>query len=169
MAEVFNDNIYILHRRLNRFMFELAKDQSANVSDVTVYLQERIKSYIAELRNYLTWIEEHGGVLDLPESHPVAIPLDPDPVIPPIENEMVLEFVMMLKRAKVEMINSNSARYPSGIISHDRKRFQAVIDRMDEFLSSYVTKITPVDQPESTPRIKDTGEGRKGINPIATA
>ena len=67
--EVYNDDIAGVYRRINRFLEELQKSASSNVSDVNKFDLDRIKSYIESLTKYIDWIIAQPQ-LDLPETHP---------------------------------------------------------------------------------------------------
>lgn len=160
----FNDDIVGIYRRINRFIEELQKSASANVADVNIYDKLRLKSYLSALTTYIDWVVGQPS-LDLPETHPKALELEPVPAIQEVENLMVRDFVRLLERGRDEVINSQSARNATGLISFDENRLRAVIEKAEKYLDSYVDKVTPIDLPESSPVSPDSGSGRTGINP----
>ena len=153
-----NHDIYGLVRRINRFIVELVKAASANVSEITGHDQRRLVSYLDALKAYKAWIVGQP-VLDLPETHPQDYDVPPNPVVPTLENESVADVVNLLCKLRDELIASQSARYASTMLSHDAVRFDAIIAKVESFLSDYVGTATPLDLPESSPRAELTGPG----------
>jgi hypothetical protein len=163
MAEVLNDDVVGLYKRLNRFIEELFKSQSANVTDMNVHDQNRLQSYLNSVTAYLDWIVSSDQPMDYPETHPKVTVLEEPPVVPDIENPIVVDLVKLFIRARDEMTNSQSARYSTGLIVHDEQRVRAVVQRAQDYLDNYIKAVVPIDQPESTPKQTDTGSGRTGI------
>ena len=89
--------------------------------------------------------------LDLPETAPRSYQLDADPTVPLIENEAIRDTIVMLEVARDELINSQSARMPVGLLSFDSRRVSAVVDKVEAFLNSYIREVQPLDLPESSP------------------
>ncbi len=161
---VFNDDVAGIYRRTNRFIEELQKSSSANVTDVNEFDQDRIITYLNSLTVYLNWVMSQP-LLDLPETHPKTLELEEPPVLLLVENLMIKDLIRLFERGRDEMINSQSARNASGLISFDNVRIRAVIEKAQKYLSDYVQKVIPLDLPESSPMAPDTGAGRTGINP----
>jgi len=153
-----NHDIYGLVRRINRFIVELVKAASANVSEMTGHDQRRLVSYLDALKAYKEWIVGQP-VLDLPETHPQNYELAANPTVPPLENESVADVVNLLCKLRDEMIASQSARYASTMLVHDATRFDAIVAKVEAFLSDYVGAATPLDLPESSPKTELTGPG----------
>jgi hypothetical protein len=164
-ATVFNTDIFGLVRRLNRAIFELIKSASANIIDMNAFDQGRLTAYIGGLRSYVAWVVAQPQ-LDLPESSPDPIQIAAGPQIPAsMENDAIMDLVEMLRRARVELVNSQSARQSTGLITYDHNRFLSILNKAENFLNQYIKIVQPVDAPESTPRDSDTGTGRTGTNP----
>jgi len=161
---IFNDDIVGIYRRINRFIEELQKSASSNVADINIYDKIRLQSYLDALSIYLDWIVAQPS-LDLPETHPKAIELENVPLVQDVENLMIRDFVRLLERGRDEIINSQSARNATGLISFDQGRLRAVVEKAQKYLETYVDKVTPIDFPESSPASPDSGSGRTGINP----
>jgi hypothetical protein len=164
MAEVLNDDVVGIYKRMNRFIVELVKSQSANVTDMNIHDQKRLQSYLDSIAFYIDWVVSADNPMDYPETHPTSTILEEVPVVPEIENPIVVDLVKLLTRARDEVTNSQSARYSTGLISHDEVRLRSVIARVQLYLDNYIKKVVPIDQPESSPRITDTGSGLTGIN-----
>jgi hypothetical protein len=159
-----NQDILGMCSRLKRFIEEALKCQSANAAHVISYDLERLKSYLSACRNYRNWVSGQPQ-LDLPELHPRDYFLDcaSDETIDAVENESIKDWCRMFEAAWYELVNSQSSRMASGFISHDLRRFDHVIDKMEKFLSEYVEKTLPLDLPESIPAQAGVTSGRTGI------
>jgi hypothetical protein len=164
MAEIFNDDIVGIYRRINKFIEELQKSASANVADVNVYDKIRFTSYFNALTQYVNWVKAQPS-LDLPETHPKHIELEAPPEIQDVENLMIRDLVRLLERGRDELINSASARNATNLIVFDESRFRAVIEKAENFIDGFISTVSPIDLPESSPLNSDSGPGRTGINP----
>lgn len=159
---VYNHDVVGFHRRINRFIVELIHSVSSNVSQLSKFDINRMKSYIKAIREYQQWCTSQPQ-LDLPETAPMKFPLEADPVIPDVENESVADAINMLILAREELVNSQSARQASGLIGFDGERLKAIVDKLDAFLDSYVSSATPLDLPESSPQEPMVEAGLKGV------
>lgn len=158
----YNHDISGFHRRINRFIVELLKSVISSGSQVNLFDQERLTSYISALRAYQGWVNAQPQ-LDLPDTHPRSYALDSNPDIPDLENESIVDAVRMLELSRDELVRSQSSRNAAGLMPFDSKRFTAMVDKVDSFLNSYITDITPLDLPESSPQTEMTGDGQTGI------
>ena len=146
-----NDDIVGLHNRINRTLVELYKSASANVTAVNVHDFKRTSDYLVDLTLFTDYITSPEFPLDLPDTHPFTHTLSPDPEIPDIENMMVEDLMRLLVRGRGELVLSQSSRNATGLISHDEKRWRAILVQADKFMVEYVAKVTPIDLPESSP------------------
>lgn len=166
MAEVknvvYNMDVVGLHRRMNRFIGEMAASASTNLSQLSAFDSTRLQTYLSAIRTYVAWVIAEPQ-LDLPETSPRAYPLEPDPVIPTVENEALIDIINMLQLSRDEIVNGQSARNAAGLIKFDVIRLTAVIDKVDSFLTKYVNVITPLDLPETSPLREMTAPGRTGV------
>ncbi len=162
MSIVRNHDICGLQRRLNRFIIELMKCASTSNSQMTAHDQARLKSYIAAIRGYQAWVVAQPQ-LDLPETSPREYPLDPDPEVPDIRNESVQDCIVLVQLARDEMVSSQSASQPSGLISFDSARLTNVIDKLESLLDTYIAVVDPLDLPESSPNAPIAEAGRTGV------
>jgi hypothetical protein len=157
-----NHDIFGVYNRMNRFIEEMYHSVSADVSQMNSFDQARMQKYIDNIRGYVAWVVGQPQ-LDLPETAPREYPLEAPPVIGSAESEEINDILHMLVVARDEIISSQSARDPSGLIPFDAARFGAVIDKIEAFLKTYVATLTPLDLPESSPQAPTTGPGRTGI------
>ncbi len=154
-----NHDVFGLVRRINRFITELVKAASANASEFMDHDKDRLSTYLNALKAYKAWVVAQP-VLDLPETHPQPYQLEENPAVPPLENESVADVVNLLGKLRDEMISSQSARYASTMLTHDAKRFDAIVAKVELFMTEYVDVATPLDLPESSPKTELTGHGR---------
>lgn len=158
-----NDDVAGVYSRFNRFVEELVKSQSANVTALKPFDQTRFLAYLAELEALIAWVQSRP-LLDLPETSPLERTL-PDPVpVPELENPMVRDLVHLFERGRDELVNSQSSRQSSGLIRFDEQRVLDVISKAKSYITEYASVVTPVDLPESSPRASSTGPGRTGIS-----
>lgn len=160
--EVLNHDIKAMHSRINRYIEECIKAVSSSGSLLNEFDKARIKSYLSSLRFMHDFVVGQPAQ-DLPETHPRPYALRQNPVVPELESEMMNDIIGLFEVMRDELVNSQSARNASGLISFDSVRFQAHLARIEVYLAEYVDKATPLDLPESSPRAVVSGEGRKGI------
>ena len=162
LTHVYNHDVLGLHRRINRFIEEVAKSTSSGGSQVNEYDQNRLSTYLQAIKGYHDWVVAQPQ-LDLPETHPRTWPLQANPEIPEIENESAVDVVNMLELARDELVSGQSARNASGLIKFDSTRLMAVVDKAEKFLQDYISVVTPLDLPESSPMKQQTPPGKRGV------
>jgi hypothetical protein len=150
MPDVYNHDVVGIYNRLNRFIVEIFRSVSANVSQMNAFDQARLQSYLDGIRNYVSWVIAQPQ-LDLPETTPRKYVLETPPVVPDVESEEVSDLLRMLILSRDELTDSQSSRTGSGLIPFDHARFMAVIDKSDAFLKTYIQVTSPLDLPESSP------------------
>lgn len=158
----YNTDVYGIVRRINRFIEEVTKSVSSNVSGTNSFDVSRAKSYVAAIRSYAGWVTGQPA-LDLPETAPRSIALPVSPVIPPMENESMLDLATLFELARDEISGSQSSRVGAGLMASDLKRLTAILDKADAFIVGYITVVDPLDVPESSPMSPMTGPGRTGV------
>lgn len=158
----YNTDIDGIVRRINRFIVELSKSVSSNVSGTNAFDIARARSFISAVRSYAAWSSGQPA-LDLPETAPRSINLPVSPVIPAMENESILDLATLLELARDEISGSQSSRDPAGLKTADLKRLAAILDKADAFITGYMTAVDPLDVPESTPMAAMTGPGNTGV------
>lgn len=158
---IYNHDVVGLIRRIDRFRKEISHAISAGVSSARDADLGRIKSYLSALEIYEQWINSQPQ-LDLPESHPTFISVEPSPAMPMPENESFADLIYMLDLMRIELAHSQSSRLPQGLTKFDSGRFSAIRIKMVNFLKDYVEVVTPLDLPESSPSRPMVADGNKG-------
>ena len=159
---VYNQDVRGLASRINRFITELMLSSSANLANVSEFDAGRLESYIKAIRTYHDWVIGQPA-LDLPETAPRLYELDANPVVPLVENEAIRDTIVMLEVARDEVINSQSARMPVGLLSFDSDRISRVVDKVEAFLNAYIREVQPLDLPESSPQRAMAPTGKLGV------
>ncbi len=162
VPQVYNHDIVGIYNRLNRFLMELALSVSSNVSQMNLFDQARLQSYLDNITRYTNHVVAQPQ-LDLPETTPMLWDLEPMMTLPDTENEEIADLLRILRLSELELINSQSARLGSGLIPFDERRFRAVIAKAQAFLTDYIQVATPLDLPESSPDEVVTGIGKTGV------
>lgn len=157
-----NHDISGLHRRFDRFIYEMVKSVSNSTSMMNEFDQNRLVSYLNAIRGYVAWIVSQPQ-LDLPETSPRFYTLDPSPTWDLVENEAIVDVIRMLEIARDEVINSQSARMSAGLNKFDESRLIAVISKVEAFIQNYIKVITPLDLPESSPMRVAATAGKVGV------
>jgi hypothetical protein len=144
-------------------IYEVAKSQSANLTDMRPFDRTRIDEYNAMLNRYAAWVTDAPDI-DLPETHPrdypikyISVDVDAD-----VENKALRDLIRMYRSLITELTNSQSARAANGLTVHDKRRFDLVMEKIAKFLNDYVDSTQPLDMPESAPSSEAVGEGYKG-------
>lgn len=158
---VYNHDIYGLVRRIDRFREEFSHAVSAGVHHFQAADLERFKTYLSALNTYMDHVQSEPQ-LDLPESHPKPVQVEPAPEMPAISNESISDLQYLIELCRTELVNSQSSRMPCRLIDFDEKRFRAVIQKMQRFITDYVETVLPLDLPESSPKSELAPHGRLG-------
>ena len=159
---VYNQDVRGLASRINRFITEVALCASSNLANMSEFDQTRLEAYIAAMRAYQGWIVAQPH-LDLPETAPRQYALDADAEVPTVDNEAVRDVLVMLQVARDELISSQSARMPTGLLPFDADRVTRVVDKVEAFLNQYIRVVQPLDLPESSPARAMTPTGKTGV------
>lgn len=160
--KVYNHDIKGLYDRMNRFIEEMIKSVSSGTSQMNAFDQARLLTYLGHVRSFQAWCESQP-LLDLPETAPREYVLKPEPVRPDIESDDIESIVELMCLARDEIINSQSARDPSGLNKFDSLRLKSVVDKIEKFLNEVVQVSSPLDLPESSPMTPMSGPGRSGV------
>lgn len=160
--EVYNHDVAGLHARINRFIVEIQKSVSSNVSQMNGFDISRALAYLGAIDTYHAWVVGQPA-LDLPETAPRTYTLEENPAYVDAENESINDLQRMFAVMRDELVNSQSARLPAGLVSFDSARLAAVVAKARAFLIEYVQVATPLDLPESSPMEASTGAGLTGI------
>lgn len=162
MTTVLNQDIAGFHSRINRAIVEVYKSVSSGVVDYREADKTRVLSYLRAIDEYHNWVIDQPQ-LDLPESHPKEYVLDNNPAPTVVENDAANDIIRILEAGREELVNSQSARLPAGLITFDSERSFAIIDKVRKLIEDYIDKVQPIDLPESSPQRGRSGIGRTGI------
>ena len=160
ITQVSNHDIAGLVVRIDEILYEVLKSQSAGQNDTVSFDRVRIDQYVAALKHYMSWVAA-APEIDLPETHPRMHQikyLTAEEGID-IENKALRDLVRMLQAAITELTASQSANRASGISTHDKRRFDLIIQKIELFLTEYVDLTHPMDMPESAPSSPPVGPG----------
>ena len=162
MAEVMNHDVAGMCRRINRFIVELHKSVSSSIHGMNKFDQERLATYLMAIKAYRGWVVAQPQ-LDLPETHPRAIELGPNPDTSAIENEAIRDVMTLMELCRDELIHSQSSRAPAGLLIFDDRRAMALVEKCEAFLTVYIQGVQPLDMPESSPAQPMSGPGLGGV------
>lgn len=151
-----------LIRRLRRFRYETVKAASSALANVSAADFTRAKAYLGAISSYMDWIVAQPQ-LDLPEWAPKSMDIGDAEKMELPDNESLYDLMTMYDILETEIGNSQSARMPSGMMSHDQVRIRSIVEKMNKFLDDYVSKTLPIDLPESSPNRAQTGPGKVGV------
>lgn len=150
-AFVFNHDVIGLANRIGRFITELIRCDSSNLSTVTAADQKRWASYLDNVDGYQKHVVD-APALDLPQTtHSIKWPVEPLDAVPPMNNEALEDAVRLLSVEHAELLNSESANGASGLTSFDSVRLTAITSKCRKLLTDYVVPMTPIDLPASGP------------------
>ncbi len=162
MVITLNQDIAGLHSRINRAIEEVHKSVSSGVVDYREADKTRLLTYLGGLDAYHQWVIDQPQ-LDLPESHPHEYELDVNPTPGLVENDAANDIIRILEAGREEIVNSQSARLPSGLVIFDSTRLFAIVEKTRKLVNDYIDSVQPLDLPESSPKRGKSGPGRKGI------
>ena len=154
----YNLDIVGVWNRLNRYIIEVQKSQSANLSLTVDADMIRVRSYLSTIRFLIQHILD-VPTLDLPETNPQEHTLRAAPELADIENENCAHIALLLATLRDELVMSQSSRMSTGLVSFDVNRLLAGITKAENYMSNFVAEATPVDLPESSPRAATQGKG----------
>lgn len=160
--KVYNHDIYGLVKRLRRFKFEMIKSVSANLGEASAHDMRRLESYLSAMKEFKAWMTAQPE-LDLPETSPMEMSVGEAPVLPEIDNDDLDVIFKLMNLLELELVNSQSARRSTGLVSHDSDRFDALVAKIENFIGTYMATANPLDLPESLPVAPMAGPGRTGV------
>lgn len=159
--KVQNHDIVGMIRLMRRFEKELEKAVSSGVSELSKFDLERLVTYVASLKKFKAFSVSQPE-LDLPESSPMEMDLGPLEALKNVENDNIAYLLNLFRVFKIEIVNSQSARRSAGMIEHDSVRFDSYVAKIEEYIK-YIGETSPLDFPESSPMVPNTGLGETGI------
>jgi len=146
----YNRNILVLYSKVNRYIEELHKSNSANASAMDEHDVKRVMIYLNDLRAYMAYVKAQPHP-DLVEVHPRVRELVEPYILVPIENEACMEVCWLLEEFRDEMSNSQSSREHSGLLFFDMDRGVSLLDKLEKFIEDYAQDLLPIDRPRSSP------------------
>ena len=163
VKEVLNQDVAGLVERVDEVIYEVSRSQSATVTDMRDFDRVRIDEYNAMLKRYATWISEAPNV-DRPETHPRQYPIKyiSESVNVDVENKSLRDLMRSYQALISEMSNSQSAKMGNGLTTHDKRRFDLEMTKIENFLTQYVDETQPLDMPESAPSSEAVEPGLTG-------
>ena len=159
---VFNLDVVYVNDKLCRYAYEVMKSVSSSLAATTEFDIARLHKYLSDVDRAIAYVLAQPQ-LDLPESHPTLHPIEAFPEIPNMESDEMDHVGRLLKSARRELINAQSARLGAGLLPFDASRVSALIAKCRSWLTDYVEERTPMDLPESSPQQAMTGAGRGGV------
>ena len=161
--QTLNHDIAGMYYRMNRFIEEAQKSVSSSVSLTNDFDITRLRSYLDSIDRFHAWVLSVPQ-LDLPETTPRVITLDPGPDTSVVlESDDLDDVVRMLVLARDELVHCQSSRVGSGFLTPDSQRLTAIVAKIRAFVDNYISPTTPLDLPESSPYSLVSGPGRTGI------
>ncbi len=161
MTNIYNQSIVGLYDRINRYIFETMHSESAGLVAYSKADIDRQRQYTGDLQSKHEHITDQPD-LDLPETHPKIYELRPSVAIVHVENPASNDLLRLYETLRDELLNTQSARKASGLVSFDSNRFTDNLDKINAEID-YIEKVQPIDLPESIPKEPLKGPGRKGV------
>lgn len=159
---VYNLDVTYVNDKLCRYAYEAMKSVSSGLAATNMFDQARLAKYFNDVDAAIAYVVKQPQ-LDLPESHPTLHTIEPYPAIPNMESDEMDHVCRLLKSARTELVNSQSARMGAGLLPFDASRVTSLVAKARQFLEEYLSKQQPMDLPESAPQQAMTGAGRGGI------
>lgn len=159
---VYNLDVCYCNDKLCRYAYEVVKAVSSGLAATNSFDLTRMLGYLDDIDAAVAYVTKQPQ-LDLPESHPTLHAIEPFPEIPNMESDEMDHVARLLKSARTELVNSQSARMGAGFLPFDANRVTGLVAKTRQWLTEYVSKRTPMDLPESSPQQAMTGAGRGGV------
>ena len=110
MGQTLNMDVRRLCDQVNRYIKEVQKSASANVSMTSEFDLVRYKTYLSALRALIEHLDVQSP-LDLPETNPSVYEVEDGPELLQVENENIKHLCLMLATARDELIMSHVHRF----------------------------------------------------------
>jgi hypothetical protein len=159
---VYNLDVTYVNDKLCRYAGEVIHAVSAGLAYTNEFDMARMLGYLADIDAAIAYVTSQPQ-LDMPESHPLLHSIEPFPEIPNMESDEMDHVARLLKAARTELVNSQSARMGSGFLPFDSRRITALVGKTRQWLTEYVAARSPMDLPETSPQQAMTGAGRGGV------
>jgi len=151
-SEVRNMDICGLVERIDRVIYETMTSESAALNELNSFDVQRQMDYSMALRTYASTMNS-ASVMDLPHSYPhmykihyVTESVD----IEDIKNKGLRDIIRFYVNAMVQLSRSESADKSNAFHPADYGRFLLIMDRIDQYISSYLQSTLPLDFPKSS-------------------
>src|SRR5512137_2715394 len=106
-AITYNQDVVGLYDRIQRFIEEMNKSVSSNLSLTNEFDQERLAKYLDAIDRYHAWVQAQPH-LDLPETAPQEYVLEALVVPTNVENESINDVIRLMCACRDELTNSQS-------------------------------------------------------------
>jgi hypothetical protein len=135
VLKTLNMDISGLCNRIRKFIEEGIKSASANVEGVSEHDVLRLKSYLNSAIVYKDWFCAQP-ILDCVETHPLEMDVLVHDLeaIDAIENESVKDYCRIMWIAQREILDSQSSRLATNLISHDKLRFESFMEKISKLI-----------------------------------
>ena len=161
MTIVYNQDIVGLYDRIQRAIFETLHSASSGTLSYSEADITRQRQYTSDLLSKHEHIINEPA-LDLVETHPRAYELRTPIAVQHLENDGSNDLIRLYEVTRDELINSQSARLATNLVSFDANRFEDNVHKIQHEID-YIEEVQPIDLPESIPKEPLKGQGRKGV------
>jgi hypothetical protein len=164
LKETLNHDVAGIVRRQVRFVKEALKSQSANTFHVMEYDIARLEAYLSACDAYKSHVVGEPQI-DCPETHPSKVGLELPEIgsVDSIENESISDWARLVLISAYELMDSQSSRMASGLISHDSTRYDLLSAKLKSLVENYIKTQLPLDTPESVPSVESVSNGNQGV------
>lgn len=173
VINVANPDIATFAEMADQRLVEILKSASGALDDYTMPDKTRLGNFVEELRAFKAWFMLKPEP-DRPNQHPEQIGIDYQSNQESFEDPVTQETVLLIQKPENmaaraaaqqmrEIIASTvlgASRFrPGGMNAHDSLRVDTELDRLESLLNEYISKLLPVDLPETNPSAPLTGHG----------
>lgn len=141
--KVFNMDVAGYIRRLRAMKHEIINSNSAKLPHLSSHDLNRIKAHLESLSSYAAYAV--GVELDLPKWAPTEIDLGDSLPYSHVSNHAIIDILTMVDALEMELVNSQSARQSSGLLVHDEVRLDAIADKINALIDSFISESSPLD------------------------
>jgi len=146
-----NYNCLALMEQIDRVLIEVSQSVSATTNDYREPDKVRLQSYINAITAYLDYSSK-VPYLDRPHSHPLMLsyPEPPVPVQSDMDNLAGRALVHSLHVFRINIGMSQSSDMSNGYVAQDLSRFRSYVLDLQSLLSDFISKVQPLDLPETS-------------------
>jgi len=155
-SETLNMDLASLVRYIDRYILELANSTSSGTTDWRDADINRLKAYLEAIKMRKQAIFEQPQ-LDCPKTNRVAYVINDCPVIPAMDNDNVRDVCEILVMIREELAQApGSVNIPNGLAAPDAARFDVYIQKLEQYISTFLEPVEPIDLPETSPQAPPT-------------